>query len=501
MSGTNLSALEIATQIPLPPSTESLAIAANSTETPQSSRRVPETFLVGTEDDAYGNDRRANESSLPPVDRGTKAWTFLTAAFFIEAIVWGFPNSFGVYLDAYLTDPKYSAQSNAPSLLPLIGPLSSGIMYCSGPLINTLISRWPHRRRLVMWIGTVLCLASLFGASYTIEVKHLVFLQGVLYAIGGSLLDYPCISFMSEWFVERRGLANGVLFAGTAAGGMILPLILPHLISSYGSSKALRILGIAIAAVLVSSLPFVNGRLPDLRNRVRGPGPRGLATRNTSIRERDWLKNTTFWVLVTANTFQGFGYFVPILWLPTFASALNLSSTNAAITLSVLNGASVAGRLLMGYLSDKLNPWLLALSTLIFTSLSTFILWGILSTTFAGLVTFGIAYGALASGWTSLWTGFLRPLTTTTLLGYLRFSRGIGNIFSTPISSALSSGSLESNSSAPHDSPHHTGFQVDNGKYEKMILYVGACFAGAAVISLTGWLREVASRRNSVSGL
>ncbi|KAL0069149.1 hypothetical protein AAF712_003835 [Marasmius tenuissimus] len=156
MSGTNLSALEIATQIPLPPSTESLAIAANSTETPQSSRRVPETFLVGTEDDAYGNDRRANESSLPPVDRGTKAWTF-----------------------------------------------------------------------------------------------------------------------------------------------------------------ALRILGIAIAAVLVSSLPFVNGRLPDLRNRVRGPGPRGLATRNTSIRERDWLKNTTFWVLVTANTFQGFGYFVPILWLPS----------------------------------------------------------------------------------------------------------------------------------------------------------------------------------------
>ncbi|KAJ8094307.1 hypothetical protein PM082_006847 [Marasmius tenuissimus] len=190
-------------------------------------------------------------------------------------------------------------------------------MYCSGPLINTIISRWSHRRRLIMWSGTVLCWASLFGASYTTKVKLLVFLQGVLYAVGGSLLYYPCISYMSEWFVERRGLANGVMFAGASTGGLILPLILPYLISSYGSSKALRILGIAITGLLVPFLPFVKGRLPELRYHVRGPGPRGLATGSTSIRKRDWLKNTTFWVLIIANTFQGFGYFVPILWLPS----------------------------------------------------------------------------------------------------------------------------------------------------------------------------------------
>jgi hypothetical protein len=42
----------------------------------------------------------------------------------------------------------------------------------------------------------------------------LVALQGVLYAIGGALLYAPCISYMSEWFVARRGFANGLLFAG-----------------------------------------------------------------------------------------------------------------------------------------------------------------------------------------------------------------------------------------------------------------------------------------------
>jgi hypothetical protein len=31
----------------------------------------------------------------------------------------------------YLNDPVYASQSNAPFLLPLIGPISMGIMFCS----------------------------------------------------------------------------------------------------------------------------------------------------------------------------------------------------------------------------------------------------------------------------------------------------------------------------------------------------------------------------------
>jgi hypothetical protein len=36
------------------------------------------------------------------------------------------------YLTAYLQDTRYASQKYATSLLPLIGTLSSGIIYCSG---------------------------------------------------------------------------------------------------------------------------------------------------------------------------------------------------------------------------------------------------------------------------------------------------------------------------------------------------------------------------------
>ena len=56
----------------------------------------------------------------------------LSSAFVVEVLVWGLPNSFGVFLSNYLRDSHLISQRDAYSVLPLIGPLSSGIMFCSG---------------------------------------------------------------------------------------------------------------------------------------------------------------------------------------------------------------------------------------------------------------------------------------------------------------------------------------------------------------------------------
>jgi len=69
----------------------------------------------------------------PPL-RGTDV-SQLASAFIVENITWGFPSAFGVFLDAYLKDATYMSQPNAQMLLPLIGTLTSGIMYCSGTLL------------------------------------------------------------------------------------------------------------------------------------------------------------------------------------------------------------------------------------------------------------------------------------------------------------------------------------------------------------------------------
>lgn len=72
------------------------------------------------------------------------------------------------------------------------------------------------------------------------------------------------------------------------------------------------------------------------------------------------------------------------------------------------------------------------------------------------------------------------------MFGYLLLSRGVGSILSTPISTFLSSQRI----SNPTYAAGSTGFDVGGGRFEKMIIYVGTCFAGAATIAVVGWVVE-----------
>lgn len=199
-----------------------------------------------------------------------------------------------------------------------------------------------------------------------------------------------------------------------------------------------------------------------------------------------------------------------------YATSLQLSSSSASLALALLNGASIVGRLGLGILSDRFSPWLLASTTLLCTAFSIFVLWGVLSYTFAGVIVYGIVYGSLASGYSSLWTGFVRPIASkschvhhtlialidarlarpeddptmsTTIFGFLMLSRGIGNILSTPISTALQP-SQSTSASMRVSSHHEIGFKLSGGQYEKVIVYAGTCFVAAAAVVAAGWILE-----------
>jgi len=174
------------------------------------------------------------------------------------------------------------------------------------------------------------------------------------------------------------------------------------------------------------------------------------------------------------------------------------------------------GRLSFGYFSDKHDPALLAMLGLALTSVSSFVLWGVLPYNLGGLLAFGALYGCFAGGYSALWTRYINKYVSkyqsvscannanfihartdkhdnhlsSVLFGYLAMIRGVGGLVSTPISSALNNAT--SVSGPRYDAK--TGYDVAGGKYEKMIIYVGSIFAGAAGVAVLGWGNDVFKR-------
>ncbi|KAI0036432.1 MFS general substrate transporter [Vararia minispora EC-137] len=471
------------------PSASWKELPAPSAELPSLDYRLDAQNSIGVTVTADGNNvelgfvpllhcqLRLNETELAPVDRGLGAWLYLVSIFVAGMMIWAFSVAWGVFLEAYLRDTTLLSQPHATALLPLIGNLSSGIMYLTSPVTYPLASRYPYYRRHAMWLGTLLCWLSLFVASYVSKVQldlSMVFPAGMTY--------------MSEWFVVRRGLANGVVDAGACL--LVHPSLLKNIIAAHGTALTLRYLSYAFLVGMILTLPFFKPRIPE--RGVRRPTPRSA--------NRSWIMSPYWWLVIGANTLQGFAYFVPLIWLPTFAAELDISASTASLSLALLNSSSLLSRLFFGTLSDFFSPLLLAMLSLSATSLVTFLLWGVAGNAIAGLLVYGFMYGVLAGGWTSLWTGFIRPVAKddinmySSLYAILMLSRGLGNVLSTPISTALSTPNATSSTAKVALSllqKRRTGFEVGEGRYKELIVFTGCCFAGAALVSCTAWGREV----------
>ena len=117
----------------------------------------------------------------------------------------GFPFSFGIFQEYYSTHTPFST---SPTGIPIIGTTATGIMYLSGPFMFAGLQYWPKFRRRCPGFGLAIITISLIASSFATQVVHLIVTQGVLYAVGGTLLYCPVVSFLDEWFVRKKGMGE-----------------------------------------------------------------------------------------------------------------------------------------------------------------------------------------------------------------------------------------------------------------------------------------------------
>ncbi|OLN81569.1 Monocarboxylate transporter 8 [Colletotrichum chlorophyti] len=432
----------------------------------------------GATRDAHGQGHEF--SSLPPVDGGKQAWLFLAACFAVEMLVWGFPFAFGIFQNYYSTNPPFAGQSN----IAVIGTCAMGIMYLSGPLVIGLLRLFPRHGRHAPILGLLIMCFSLAMSSFSSTVTHLIVTQGVFYAIGGAITYCPCILYLDEWFVRRKGMAYGIMWSGTGLAGVLLPLLMEHLLSTTGFRTTLRLWSGLLFALTAPLAYFIKPRLP--------PTSQATLTHARPFTNLRFLLTRPFALHQLANVVEALGFFLPGIYLPSYAqSTLNAAPSLSALTILLVNVASVIGCVAMGSLVDRFSaPSCLFLAS-IGAALGTFLIWGF-STNLGLLYLFCVVYGLFAGAYTSAWPGIMKVVTEherekqrgvdpSMVFGMLAAGRGVGNVISGPLSEALIKGSPWAGEVA-----HGYG-----SGYGVLIVFTGvtALFGGASFLwKRIGWL-------------
>ncbi|KAL8627062.1 hypothetical protein Q9189_007230 [Teloschistes chrysophthalmus] len=170
------------------------------------------------------------DQNLPPIDGGPAAWRFIFGAFMMEAFQWGFALNYGVFQNYYFKHQPFQGNKS----LSIVGTVATGGFFLGAPVVIPFIKFFPGCRRPMVWIGWALSVLSLIAASFATTLGVLIATQGVIYTVGITILYWPVMSMMSEWFVKKRGLAFGIFTAATGLSGIIMPFALAALLDRMG---------------------------------------------------------------------------------------------------------------------------------------------------------------------------------------------------------------------------------------------------------------------------
>jgi MFS family permease len=170
------------------------------------------------------------------------------------------------------------------------------------------------------------------------------------------------VGIVPQWFVKKRSLANGISAAGSGAGGLIYSLATQSMISSMGLPWAFRILGIiAFVVNLICAL-----LLKD-RNKLLGSSQLAFDAR--------LFENIEFIVLMAYGIFSMLGYVVLVFSIPSYATHIGLTPSQASLVGAILNLGQAIGRPPIGYFSDSFGRLNMAGTMTFLSGFLVLVLW------------------------------------------------------------------------------------------------------------------------------
>lgn len=263
---------------------------------------------------------------------------FLSLFSLVGIMFYGLPFFYDFWVQDFGWSRATVTSGNALAKI-IVGPIF-------GFIAGWIIDRFGPRR--LMLAGIVMGGIALIGLSMMTSLwqLYLFYMFNALgYMCGGPL---PNQVLISRWFDKARGKAMGIAYLGIGVGGMLVPQVARYLNMKFGWHEALMILGILMIAIAFPMAWFVKENPAGVSQNAK--------QQEAKIPFRNILKSWSFYLLVigsmcsigaVAGTSQNLKLF--------FSIDLKYSQEQAANVMSIVLGSSIIGRLLMGWLADRIQ--------------------------------------------------------------------------------------------------------------------------------------------------
>ncbi|KAF6822219.1 major facilitator superfamily transporter [Colletotrichum plurivorum] len=269
-----------------------------------------------------------------PPDGGLQAWLHILGSFLLYFNTWGLISSFGAFQAYYQTG---ILSSNTPFQISTIGSLQNFLMVFLGFIIGPIYDLGYSRYLLL--VGTALVVVGLVLQAFCQNLWQFLLCQGVVIGIGTGCLSTLGVALPSQWFSKRLPLANGIAANGSGVGGLVLPALFRAMQPKIGFRWTVLVFALISLVTLGTSVFVIK------TSKLKTPPKRRPFVDHSVFRDPPFL------LFLAGCCLLFLGMYTPYVYVQSYALDRGFASEDVALyLLSILNGASIVGRILPNFI-------------------------------------------------------------------------------------------------------------------------------------------------------
>ncbi|MFC1995098.1 MFS transporter [Chloroflexota bacterium] len=288
-------------------------------------------------------------------DRLFYGWVVVLSFLVIGIALYGIHFSFGLFFKSI--ESEFNLTRTATSAIVSTNLILAGI---SAFLAGLALDRYGPKT-VILFMGLFTGISLLFTSQVN-SYWQLFLTYSLLLSMGTGAVYVVSTSTVSRWFKKKRGLALGVAGSGVGLGTILMAPFATFLIINLDWRMSYLIVGL-VAWIIVIPLswllkrePGEIGALPDGANLHSSY----IESEETSIQATDSplskvFRTRSFWLFLFCWLLFSSCLFLILTHLIPHLTDIGFSAQEAARVLSLIGVSAIAGRLIMGTVSDKIG--------------------------------------------------------------------------------------------------------------------------------------------------
>ena len=286
-------------------------------------------------------------------------WIIVLCCTLLMAVGTGiFVNCVGIFVKPVCEDlgferGTFTLYTTITSVLSMLAMLVFGELYRKNP----------RRIRLYIAIGGLTGCLVFFGYSLSSKLWHFYTLSAIYGCVATTLAGISVTTLVNNWFVDKRGLATGLAFAGSGVSAAIMTPVLTTVVTDYGWRMGYRTMSLVSFIILIPAMLLIRLEPSD-----KGLLPYGVTPHpseedkqsipvieQTGLTRAQAVKTSSFYfqsIGIFCLSLAGMGISNPAI---SYFTDIGYSPLTASTAMSLVMTIMIGAKILLGAVFDKIG--------------------------------------------------------------------------------------------------------------------------------------------------